>query len=317
MIESMIRTYMKFNEVSPSKNDFANWEVFKTKEFLNGGHEFKKGIYQKSVDFNYNHEKYFCFIQDYFPNLDIKDFENKSVLDLGCFTGGRLIRWVEKFKFKNGYRIDINPIFKTAGDYYIKHKKPELEDKIDFFTGVGEVLPFDDESVDFIFSFDVFEHVQDVEKVVKECKRVLKKDGLLLVAFPQFFQPLESHLGFVSKMPAVHWFFNGKDIAKVYYKIIKERGPEAQWYNLDSADLKDWEKLPSLNGMTIKRFTKIVNDNYLEVLYKGKRPIFSDGRAAKKYFIFKVLKILSFIPAQIPILNEIFLSKVNWIIKKI
>ena len=315
-MESIIKLYMKLFESKPEKNDFGNWEVFKTKEFLNGNDEIKKDFYQNSVNFNYNYEKQFCFIENYFSPLDTNDFKNKSILDLGCFTGGRLIRWVEKFKFQYGYGIDINPIFKTAGDYYIKEKKPELDGKINLYTGVGEKLPFDDESVDFIFSFDVFEHVQNVEKTVKECKRILKKGGLLLAVFPQFFQPLESHLGFVSKMPSIHWFFNGKDIAKVYYKIIKERGPEAQWYNLDSPDLKKWEKLPSLNGITIKRFKNIIDNNRLEVLYKGREPIFSDGRAAQRYIIFKILKILLYIPAQIPILNELFLSKINWLIRK-
>ena len=36
MYESLIRWYMKLYEVKPDKNDFSNWEVFKTKEFLNG-----------------------------------------------------------------------------------------------------------------------------------------------------------------------------------------------------------------------------------------------------------------------------------------
>ena len=108
-------------------------------------------------------------------------------------------------------------------------------------------------------------------KTVKECKWILKRDGLLY-SFSQFFQPLESHLGFVTKMPSIHWFFNGKDIAKVHYKSSKS-GPEAQWYNIDSPDLK-MGKLPSLNGITIKRFKNIINNNRLDVLYKERNPFF-------------------------------------------
>ena len=134
--------------------------------------------------------------------------------------------------------------------------------------------------------------------------------------FPQFFQPLEAHLGFVTKTPAIHWFFSGASITKVYYNIIKERGKEAEWYNLDSPKLSDWEKLPSLNGITIRRFSNIIKSHNLKVIYKGRDAIFSDGRIAKKYVFFKILKYLFFIPAQIPILNELFLSKINWAIKK-
>ena len=313
---SILEFYMKIFETKPDINDFGNWEVFKTEKFLNGDDNTKSEFYLKSVEYNYRYEEEFCFIKKYFPNVKPENLRGKTVLDLGCFTGGRLIRWVEKFNFKEGYGIDINPIFKTAGNEYLIKQKPALSKKIKFHTGVGEKLPFDDNSIDFIFSFDVLEHVQNVDKVISECKRVLKKDGLLLAVFPQFFQPLESHLGFVSKTPAIHWFFKGKDITKVYYDIIKKRGKKAAWYQLESPKLKEWESLPGLNGISIKRFSKIVESHNLKVLYKGRDAIFSDGRLASKYLIFKILRILFFIPAQIPILNELFLSRINWIIKK-
>ena len=102
---------------------------------------------------------------------------------------------------------------------------------------------------------------------------------MLFVVFPQFYQPLESHLGFVTKTPAIHWFFNGKDITK-YNNIIKERGEEDKWYNISSPDLKDWEMLPTLNGTSIKKFTNIINNNNLKVLFKGRDAIFSDGKIA-------------------------------------
>ena len=46
--------------------------------------------------------------------------------------------------------------------------KPNLLEKINLHTGVGEKLPFDDESFDYIFSFDVLEHVQNVDTVISE-----------------------------------------------------------------------------------------------------------------------------------------------------
>ena len=121
---------MKVFESKPSKNDYGNWEVFKTKEFLDGDEDTKSMFYIKSVNFNYEYEKEFCFIEKYFPKTKVKDFENKSILDLGCFTGGRLIRWVEKFNFKNGHGIDINPIFKVAGEEFLRKMKPNLLEKL-------------------------------------------------------------------------------------------------------------------------------------------------------------------------------------------
>ena len=106
-------------------------------------------------------------------------------------------------------------------------------------------------------------------------------------------QPIKSHL--FLKLSCIHWFFSGKDITKVYYNIIKDRGKEAEWYNnLDGPELKQWEKLPSLNGITIKRFSKIIRSHNLSVVYKGREAIFADGKVAQKYFIFKLLKYLFF-----------------------
>ena len=81
-LEKIIEFYMKVFESKPSKNDYGNWEVFKTKEFLDGDEDTKSMFYIKSVNFNYEYEKEFCFIEKYFPKTKFKDFENKSILDL-------------------------------------------------------------------------------------------------------------------------------------------------------------------------------------------------------------------------------------------
>ena len=93
-----------------------------------------------------------------------------------------------------------------------------------FTTGFGEDLPYPDNSFDFIVSYDVFEHVRDLRIVMGEVSRVLKPGGRLLAVFPQFYQPLESHLTLVSKTPALHWIFSGQTLTDAYNEIIDERG---------------------------------------------------------------------------------------------
>jgi len=40
-------------------------------------------------------------MENYFlKNIDQKELENKALLDLGCFTGGRLFAWAENYKLK-------------------------------------------------------------------------------------------------------------------------------------------------------------------------------------------------------------------------
>ena len=56
-------------------------------------------------------------------------------------------------------------------------------------VGVAEVLPFEDNSFDAVFSYAVLEHVKQPFLAAKEISRVLKPGGILRVVVP-FLQPL-------------------------------------------------------------------------------------------------------------------------------
>ena len=51
---------------------------------------------------------------------------------------------------------------------------------IDYRVGVGENIPFADESFEIVYSSDVLEHVNGLEKVIAEIARVLKPGGVFL-----------------------------------------------------------------------------------------------------------------------------------------
>ena len=48
----------------------------------------------------------------------------------------------------------------------------------------GKRIPFGDQSFDSFFSSQVFEHIFNLEDIIKEANRVLKKEGKLLVTIP-------------------------------------------------------------------------------------------------------------------------------------
>ena len=58
--------------------------------------------------------------------------------------------------------------------------------------GVGEILPFKDESFDAVFSLAVLEHVKDPFQCAREISRVLKKGGVLYCVVP-FLQPFHGY----------------------------------------------------------------------------------------------------------------------------
>ena len=64
-------------------------------------------------------------------------------------------------------------------DYYNKKYADEIVD-------LNQSLPYESESIDFIYSDNVFEHIDNLLDLIKECNRVLKKDGTLIIRVPYF-----------------------------------------------------------------------------------------------------------------------------------
>jgi SAM-dependent methyltransferase len=56
------------------------------------------------------------------------------------------------------------------------------------------VLPFENDSFDFIYSHQVFEHVQRPEVVCRELARILRPGGLSIHVFPSRYRLVEPHV---------------------------------------------------------------------------------------------------------------------------
>lgn len=81
-------------------------------------------------------------------------------------------------------------------------------------SGVGENIPFKDGSFDVVFSFQVFEHVQDPLKVLRESWRVLKPGGILYINAPNYNTFFEGHYN-------VFWIPNiPKWLGRVYLRLL-------------------------------------------------------------------------------------------------
>jgi len=95
-------------------------------------------------------------------------------------------------------------------------------DRVDFGHNVVcnfeiEKLPFKDNSVDYIWSNHVLEHIKDPQLLMNECWRVLKKDSKFEIHVPYGLWPGASkpvHLQYITAC----WFdwFRRKDLFKWY-----------------------------------------------------------------------------------------------------
>ncbi|RVU36772.1 class I SAM-dependent methyltransferase [Hwanghaeella grinnelliae] len=123
------------------------------------------------------------------------------ILDHGCGAGFSLL-YLCALGYTNVLGVDIpstacdrwNTLFRTLFK----------EDKDRFFRYSGEALPFDDRTVDVVFSQQVVEHVEQAvfENYYQEEGRVLKPGGIAFHTVPHRLVPFDSH----TKTWLLHWF---------------------------------------------------------------------------------------------------------------
>lgn len=103
--------------------------------------------------------------------------KNKIVLDIasGEGYGSHLL---SKFAFKT-YGVDIDA--KSVAHANEKYANENLN----FIVGSTDLIPLEDNSIDLVVSFETIEHHNKHDLMIQEIKRVLKKDGVLLISSPE------------------------------------------------------------------------------------------------------------------------------------
>ncbi len=114
------------------------------------------------------------------------DFENKTLLDLGCDQGYYLMA-LQNFKPKTLVGCDIR--YSVLEEAYINlkrygHHAPLTQ--LDISN-----LPFKDRSVDIIICFLVLAYVKNEEAAVKEIHRILKEKGIFVLSVAGPGYPLQ------------------------------------------------------------------------------------------------------------------------------
>jgi SAM-dependent methyltransferase len=98
------------------------------------------------------------------------------VLDFGCGDGTSVAAW-QAAGF-DAYGCDI--VLNAPSDHLRLIEQPYR-------------LPFDTSCFDLIVSYEVFEHVQDMDAAFGELGRILKPGGLSVHVFPARWNPIEVH----------------------------------------------------------------------------------------------------------------------------
>src|SRR5256885_3030515 len=104
-----------------------------------------------------------------------------KVLDVGCGAGSVA-------KAVRRERADLD-VFGCDASRSAIAAASASRDGVDFRLATAERLPFGDGELDFVWIFDVLEHVDDPEQVLREVARVLKPGGRFHIVLPLEGQP--------------------------------------------------------------------------------------------------------------------------------
>lgn len=305
----IIKKLMKLCERYPSIEDYHLCEVYNHRTFTEGTHAERILIMLKSSSNAYLDEKNNKTFELLF-NYDFSTLKGKTVLDVGCFAGGRAVAWAERWQLEKIYGIDIVDNHIKAAQNFADMKGIDAE----FVCAMGERLPFRDRMFDAIVNYDVLEHAQDVRMALKESYRVLKDGGKIFIAFPSFYGLADHHLGRVTLTPLIHIIFSGEDLIAVYNEIIKERGEEAVWYSRKIQKLEAWEKGNTLNGMSSNRFAKIIKETDWKIIGEYHNPILKD--MSKRYWPIRLLRTMLYPLAGLPFFKEFISTRIVYILEK-
>ena len=153
MFYDFTKDYAKFLEKQYSKGYFTGESSLKS--YTDYGKD-KKNIFRNMT----------WYIEE------IKKYKKQGkYLDVGCAYG-----YAMEVADSNGFDVyGIDP-----SDYAVAQAKKKFPKKasVSYLSN----MKFDDNTFDVISLFDVFEHLQDPRKDLSKLKKVLKKDGLLVIA---------------------------------------------------------------------------------------------------------------------------------------
>lgn len=114
-----------------------------------------------------------------------------AILDLGCGEG-KIVRELRQGGY-DAYGCDFIDM-KGVSDFTSDIKNSYEEGVLRTIDASPYRLPFHDNTFDYIFSSQVFEHVMDYDTTLKEIYRILKPGGLSLNMFPGRYIFIEPHV---------------------------------------------------------------------------------------------------------------------------
>jgi len=202
------------------------------------------------------------------------DAPKLKILDLGCGDGRLSAELVKK-----GHEVWGTDVFpdgiEEAKKKGINAIKADIEAR----------LPFCDSEFDLVLILDTLEHIYDEEGVIWEAYRVLKKDGKVIISYPNQFD-LRNRLNMLFGGGIIHWSHRKYEnvhawkyghIRFLLYKELEELlkicgfYPKKVQFNFMAGGILPRRLIPSLARRAIlKLFPQLLTGKYIILADKEK-----------------------------------------------
>jgi len=113
------------------------------------------------------------FIDRFKKAYSLSSFKDKSVLDYGCGSGIFLQAISNEIKQGVGVDLDIGVAKQIVTAENIVLKKINNEKDVESFS-----------NIDIITSFDVLEHIQNLDPILDSFKKILDPEGIIIISGP-------------------------------------------------------------------------------------------------------------------------------------
>jgi SAM-dependent methyltransferase len=190
----------------------------------------------------------------------IKIIKNKSILNIGCGNAFDYHYWF-KFNPKKIVGVDILN-YKHSWEKvknFAKHEK--IKTKVEFYKKDFTQFKYQNK-FDFIVSDAVFEHCKDFSQVIKNCYKLLKKDGIMYASYggPMWLTYGGDH-------------FSGRDNKKNGFNhlLLNKKKYEA-YFNKNAGTLNYELNEGGGGGILVQEdlFSKLNANEYIEILKRNK-----------------------------------------------
>jgi SAM-dependent methyltransferase len=233
-----------------------------------------------------------------------------AVLDVGCGWGGKAIYLAEALRPGRVEGFDLPGVFDPSVPLAFAAERGVTG--CDFRTGYAETIPYGEVEFDLLLCEDVLEHVEDPAKVLAECRRVLRPNGLLIAFFPSFRMLDAHHLDRAVVWPGLHYLLSMRTWAAGLNAYLLER-PEAAFEPFSEvASSRFHPCVPrDLNGMSYRQFASIAASSGLDQVHLAlvPRPTPDNGRSRWLKRAYRAL-------FRVPGLNEVLAQRILFVARR-